>query len=131
MSSSRSTEELWQVFFANPLDWWGNRTNKIREYHRRNPSARFVSTTDDYEELLKEEPGIEFTGELESEFEERWANGEIPGWGNKGTEKEFGIDLDYYSTALSAQGLKSGGTVQQRADRLFLLKVILKTPMLM
>ncbi|PWZ22207.1 Protein OSB1, mitochondrial [Zea mays] len=28
MSSSRSTEELWQVFFANPLDWWDNRTNK-------------------------------------------------------------------------------------------------------
>jgi splicing factor 3A subunit 3 len=36
--------------------------------------------------------------QLESEFEKRWANGEIPGWGNKGTEKEFGIDLDYYST---------------------------------
>ncbi|NP_001150313.2 single-strand binding protein [Zea mays] len=28
MSSSRSTEELWQAFFANPLDWWDNRTNK-------------------------------------------------------------------------------------------------------
>ncbi|CAN6310126.1 unnamed protein product [Urochloa humidicola] len=27
-SSSRSTEELWQAFFANPLDWWDNRTNK-------------------------------------------------------------------------------------------------------
>jgi len=37
---------------------------KIREYHRRNLSARFVSTTDDYEELLKEEPVIEFTGEV-------------------------------------------------------------------
>jgi len=30
MSSSRSTEELWQAFFANPLDWWDNRTNKVR-----------------------------------------------------------------------------------------------------
>lgn len=37
---------------------------QIRDYHRRNPSARFVSTTDDYEELLKEEPVIEFTGEV-------------------------------------------------------------------
>ncbi|XP_066345213.1 splicing factor SF3a60 homolog [Miscanthus floridulus] len=192
------------------------RLKEIREYHRRNLSARFVSTTDDYEELLKEEPVIEFTGEetfgryldlhelynefinskfgtlmeysayvgcfsqtdkispshkatrqyreylehvleyltsflyrteplqdiekiflkLESEFEERWANGEIPGWGNKDTEKESEIDLDYYSTveelvelgpeklkqALAARGLKSGGTVQQRAERLFLLK---------
>ncbi|KAG2547324.1 protein OSB2, chloroplastic-like [Panicum virgatum] len=28
ISSSRSTEELWQAFFANPLEWWDNRTNK-------------------------------------------------------------------------------------------------------
>ncbi|KQK14078.1 protein OSB1, mitochondrial isoform X1 [Brachypodium distachyon] len=27
-SSSRSTEALWQAFFANPLDWWDNRQNK-------------------------------------------------------------------------------------------------------
>ncbi|KAL6894634.1 hypothetical protein ACP4OV_008732 [Aristida adscensionis] len=27
-SSSRSSEELWQAFFANPLDWWDNRTSK-------------------------------------------------------------------------------------------------------
>lgn len=41
---------------------------QIREYHRRNPSARLVSTTDDFEELLKEEPVIEFTGEVLSPF---------------------------------------------------------------
>ncbi|CAL4948136.1 unnamed protein product [Urochloa decumbens] len=192
------------------------RLKEIRDYHRRNPSACFVSTTDDYEELLKEEPVIEFTGEeafgryldlhelynefinskfgtpmeysayvgcfsqtekilqshkktrqyreylehileyltsflyrteplqdvekifakLESEFEERWANGDVPSWGNKSTVEEAEIDLDYYSTveelvelgpeklkqALAARGLKSGGTVQQRAERLFLLK---------
>jgi splicing factor 3A subunit 3 len=34
---------------------------------------------------------------LETEFEERWANGEVPGWGNKSME-ESDIDLDYYST---------------------------------
>lgn len=78
---------------------------------------------------------------LESEFEEQWTNGEVPGWENKGTEKESvlqesAVDLDYYSTveelvelgpeklkeALTARGLKGGGTVQQRAERLFLLK---------
>ncbi|XP_038971725.1 protein OSB2, chloroplastic-like, partial [Phoenix dactylifera] len=26
--SSPSTEELWQVFFANPMDWWDDRKNK-------------------------------------------------------------------------------------------------------
>ncbi|XBI01014.1 hypothetical protein VPH35_129895 [Triticum aestivum] len=175
------------------------RLKEIRDYHRRNHSARFISETDDYEELLKEEPAIEFTGEgcliplvgsrcyawrhlaayvgtfaqtekishslkatrqykeylehileyltsfmyrteplqdiekiftkLQSEFEEQWANGEVPGWENK-------VDLDYYNTveeivelgpeklkeALTARGLKGGGTVQQRAERLFLLK---------
>ena len=41
--------------------------------------------------------------QLESEFEEQWINGEVPGWENKGTEKESvlqesAVDLDYYST---------------------------------
>lgn len=27
-NSSGSTEELWQAFFANPVDWWDNRSNK-------------------------------------------------------------------------------------------------------
>ncbi|XP_020157876.1 splicing factor SF3a60 homolog isoform X3 [Aegilops tauschii subsp. strangulata] len=197
------------------------RLKEIRDYHRRNHSARFISETDDYEELLKEEPAIEFTGEeafgryldlhelynefinskfgslmeysayvgtfaqtekishslkatrqykeylehileyltsfmyrteplqdidkiftkLQSEFEEQWANGEVPGWENKGTGKksesqESAVDLDYYNTveelvelgpeklkeALTARALKGGGTVQQRAKRLFLLK---------
>ncbi|KAK3165090.1 hypothetical protein QOZ80_1AG0028790 [Eleusine coracana subsp. coracana] len=192
------------------------RLKEIREYHRRNPSARFVSTTDDYEELLKEEPVIEFTGEeaygryldlhelynefinskfgtpmeysayvgtftqtekisrnhkatrqyreylehileyltsfiyrteplqdiekifakLEGEFEERWANGEVRGWEKESVSQGFEINLDDYNTveelvelglqklkeALASRGLKSGGTVQQRAERLFLLK---------
>lgn len=24
-----TTEQLWQAFFANPLDWWDNRKNKV------------------------------------------------------------------------------------------------------
>ncbi|KAF8392289.1 hypothetical protein HHK36_022631 [Tetracentron sinense] len=28
-NNSGSTEELWQAFFANPVDWWDNRNNKI------------------------------------------------------------------------------------------------------
>ncbi|KAI3460925.1 hypothetical protein Pfo_017588 [Paulownia fortunei] len=27
-SSTGSTEELWQAFFANPMEWWDNRKNK-------------------------------------------------------------------------------------------------------
>ncbi|KAL5219292.1 hypothetical protein ABZP36_019976 [Zizania latifolia] len=211
--SSQVQTEIFPKFY--------DRLKEIRDYHRRNPSARFISETDDFEELLKEEPAIEFTGEeafgryldlhelynefinskfgtpmeysafvgtfsqvekiahslktsrqyreylehileyltsflyhteplqdiekifakLESEFEEQWANGGVPGWENKDPEKESApqesvIDLDYYTTveelvelgpeklkeALAARGLKSGGTVQQRAERLFLLK---------
>ncbi|KAJ0982419.1 hypothetical protein J5N97_010674 [Dioscorea zingiberensis] len=32
-NNAGSAEQLWQAFFANPLDWWDNRTNK------RNPKA--------------------------------------------------------------------------------------------
>jgi hypothetical protein len=39
---------------------------QIREYHKRNPSARVVDTSDAFEELLKEEPVIEFSGEVTS-----------------------------------------------------------------
>ncbi|GMH08904.1 hypothetical protein Nepgr_010744 [Nepenthes gracilis] len=77
-----------------------------------------------------------------TEFEEQWRNGIVEGWDSEGQENGLApsdstvIDLDYYSTldelmevgpeklkeALAALGLKTGGTVQQRAERLFLLK---------
>lgn len=28
-SSAGSVEELWQAFFANPVEWWDNRKNKV------------------------------------------------------------------------------------------------------
>ncbi|KAL3630687.1 hypothetical protein CASFOL_023671 [Castilleja foliolosa] len=77
-----------------------------------------------------------------TEFEERWSIGSVEGWGNETHENgnaqqlDALIDLDYYSTAeqlvevgpeklkeaLAALGLKTGGTAQQRAERLFLTK---------
>lgn len=36
---------------------------QIREYHRRHPNARVIDPSEDYEELLKEEPHVEFSGE--------------------------------------------------------------------
>ncbi|KAJ6748806.1 SPLICING FACTOR SF3A-RELATED [Salix purpurea] len=77
-----------------------------------------------------------------TEFEEQWENDAIQGWERTGQENGHSsadhtvIDLDFYCTvdelkevgpeklkeALAALGLKSGGTVQQRAERLFLTK---------
>lgn len=37
---------------------------QIREYHRKHPAARVVDANEDYEALLKEEPVIEFSGEV-------------------------------------------------------------------
>ncbi|KAK1302527.1 hypothetical protein QJS10_CPB12g01097 [Acorus calamus] len=199
-----------------------DRLKDIREYHRRNPSARIVDVNDDGEEILKEEPRIEFSGEesfgryldmhelyneyvnskfgepieysafldafsqthkiprhlkqmrqykdylehlleylvsffirtqplqdldkifskLQTEFEELWAAKKVRGWENNDMEnghtsvQESVIDLDYYSSVeelielgpqrlkegLAALGLKTGGTVQQRAERLLLTK---------
>lgn len=39
-------------------------TLQIRDYHRRHPSARVVDEGEDAEDLLKEEPWIEFSGEV-------------------------------------------------------------------
>ncbi|CAH8384498.1 unnamed protein product [Eruca vesicaria subsp. sativa] len=79
---------------------------------------------------------------VETDFEEQFADGKVVGWENHGQENEpipsqrSVIDLDYYTTAeelidvgpeklkeaLGALGLKVGGTLQQRAERLFLTK---------
>lgn len=199
-----------------------DRLKEIREYHRKHPAARVVDANDDFEDLLKEEPRIEFSGEeafgryldmhalyqqyvnskfgepieysayldifsetdkiprkmkttrqyrvylnslleylisffhrteplqdldrifskVTTEFDENWATGRVLGWENVNQEnghvpaQHTAIDLDYYSTveelmevgperlkeALAALGLKTGGTVQQRAERLFLTK---------
>lgn len=79
-----------------------------------------------------------------SDFEEKYADGKVEGWENHDQEngdfpsEHTVIDLDYYSTveelmevgpeklkeALGSLGLKTGGTLQQRAERLFLTKHI-------
>ncbi|MCI01674.1 splicing factor 3A subunit 3-like [Trifolium medium] len=41
-----------------------DRLKEIREYHRKHPVARVVDANDDFEALLKEEPQIEFSGEV-------------------------------------------------------------------
>ncbi|KAG9456991.1 hypothetical protein H6P81_001499 [Aristolochia fimbriata] len=207
---------------TNVFSAFYDRLKEIREYHRRHPVARVVDIAEEYEELLKEEPRVEFSGEeafgryldlhelyneyinskfgkpieysafldvfpktyeiqrslkftrqymdyldhlleylvsffqkteplqdvdrifskVETEFEERWVAGKVHGWENKGLENGHVsssgpvIDLDYFSSveelmsfgseklkeALAVHGLKTGGTLQQRAERLFLLK---------
>ncbi|KAM0828837.1 hypothetical protein ACQ4PT_067290 [Festuca glaucescens] len=108
-------------------------------------SQKLVETYEDKDGARKEEMSTLITAvnqddifhrfedklrELESEFEVQWANGEAS------VLQESGIDLNQYNTAeelvelgmeklkeaLAAVGLKCGGTVQQRADRFFLLK---------
>lgn len=37
---------------------------QIREYHRKHPAARVVDANEEEEALLKEEPQIEFSGEV-------------------------------------------------------------------
>lgn len=41
---------------------------QIRDYHRRHPAARVVDVNEEFEELLNEEPQIEFSGEVFSFF---------------------------------------------------------------
>ncbi|PWA98640.1 splicing factor SF3a60 [Artemisia annua] len=204
---------------TNVFSAFYDRLKEIREYHRRVPSARIIDTTDEYEQLLEEEPVVEFSGEeshgryldlhelynyfinskfgskieysayldvfahpqliprklkmtsqykdyldkmleylvsfiirteplqdldrlfskVAADFDEHWAEGKIDAWKDEPQENghvNASIDLDFYDTveelvaiggdrlkeALGALGLKTGGTVQQRAERLFLTK---------
>lgn len=207
---------------TNVFSAFYDRLKEIREYHRRHSAARVVDAGEEYEQMFKEDPVLDFSGEeafgryidlhefynryinskfgepmeytayLEvfsqpqkipcklkmtmqykdyivdlltylilfferteplqdldrvfskviTEFEEQWSNGKVEGWENEGQENGHApqptpmIDLDYYSTveelvemgpeklkeALAALGLKTGGTLQQRAERLFLTK---------
>ncbi|XP_028556397.1 splicing factor SF3a60 homolog isoform X2 [Dendrobium catenatum] len=144
-----------------------DRLKEIREYHRRHPLARVIDPTEEFEELLKEEPHIEFSGE--EAFGRYLDMHELY---NEYINSKFGEPVEYsafldtfsqfqkvprhlkltrqykdylthlleyllsyferteplqdlgrmFSKALGARGLKVGGTLQQRAERLFLMK---------
>jgi hypothetical protein len=49
------------------------RFKEIREYRRRHPNAREGITSDDPEEYLKEEPYIDFSGEVTSWISHCWS----------------------------------------------------------
>lgn len=76
---------------------------------------------------------------LEEEFGQQWEAGEVAGWGDKGegpAQEGTSIDLDAFNTAeeleavgggalksaLAGLGLKCGGTLRQRAERLMAAK---------
>lgn len=205
-----------------------DRLKEIRDYHRRHPGARAVDPGENPEELIKEEPWIEFSGEeaygryldlhelyntfmnskfgqpieysayidefhqtykiprnlkftktykeylsglleylasffertqplqpfekimdkVETEFNAKWEEGFVNGWEDLGglngdassnTRRQDIVDLQEFDTveelldpdlvppeklkqALAALGLKTGGTPQQRAERLLLTK---------
>ena len=37
---------------------------QIREYHRRHPAARVVDAGEEYEQMFKEDPILDFSGEV-------------------------------------------------------------------
>ncbi|XP_058724892.1 uncharacterized protein LOC131596301 isoform X1 [Vicia villosa] len=52
----------------NVFSAFDDRLKEIREYNRKHPVARVVDANDDSEAILKEEPQIEFSGELSMIF---------------------------------------------------------------
>nr|KJB44545.1 hypothetical protein B456_007G258600 [Gossypium raimondii] len=126
--------------FSQPhnIPWKLKSTRQFREYMENllEYLIYFFQRTEPLQDLDR------IFSKVEAEFEEQWANGQVQGWEKQGQENEDDpaqhtmIDLDYYSTveelmevgpeklkeALASLGLKTGGTVQQRAERLFLTK---------
>lgn len=37
---------------------------QIREYHRRHPAARVIDAGEEYEQMFKEDPVLDFSGEV-------------------------------------------------------------------
>ncbi|KAI3705730.1 hypothetical protein L1987_75971 [Smallanthus sonchifolius] len=113
---------------TNVFSAFYDRLKEIREYYSRYPSARVLDTTDEYEQLLEVKPHIEFSAE---EAYGRYPDMQYKEYLSTLTEylvyfferTEPLLDLDrLFSKALGALGLKTGGTIQQRAQRLFLTK---------
>ncbi|KAG8506896.1 Splicing factor 3A subunit 3 [Galemys pyrenaicus] len=59
----------------------------------------------------------ELFGKIQTEFEKKWENGTFPGWPELAS-----LGLDRLKSALLALGLKCGGTLEERAQRLFSTK---------
>ncbi|CAA0824676.1 splicing factor-related [Striga hermonthica] len=113
-------------------------TRQYREYMQKllEYLIYFLERTEPLQDLER------IFSKVNAEFEERWSSGLVEGWesenlGNGNVQQQDAvIDLDYYSTveqlmevgldklkeALAVLGLKTGGTLQQRAERLFLTK---------
>ncbi|NWR09519.1 SF3A3 factor, partial [Paradoxornis webbianus] len=82
----------------------------------------------------------ELFGKIQMEFEEKWENGTFPGWPKETSsvlthagahldlsafsswEELASLGLDRLKSALLALGLKRGGTLEERAQRLFSTK---------
>ncbi|CAL1409685.1 unnamed protein product [Linum trigynum] len=125
--------------FSQPqkINWKLKLTRQYREYTQNllEYLVYFFQRTEPLQDLDK------IFSKVVTEFEEQWKDGKVPGWGG-GQEngpvpaQDTSIDLDYYTTveelmqvgleklkeALASLGLKTGGTLQQRAERLFLTK---------
>ncbi|GER46705.1 splicing factor 3a [Striga asiatica] len=113
-------------------------TRQYREYMQKllEYLIYFLERTEPLQDLER------IFSKVNAEFEEQWSSGLVEGWENENLangnvqQQDAVIDLDYYSTleqlmevgldklkeALSVLGLKTGGTLQQRAERLFLTK---------
>uniref|UniRef100_A0A667XVY4 Splicing factor 3a, subunit 3 n=1 Tax=Myripristis murdjan TaxID=586833 RepID=A0A667XVY4_9TELE len=68
----------------------------------------------------------ELYGKVLTDFDKKWENGTFPGWPVSGCgcldEQCFNTCLDRLKSALMALGLKCGGTLEERAQRLFSTK---------
>jgi len=107
--------------------------------------ARYVKSLRDYWEgfLRRTQPLLplaDILNKATTAFDDRWAKGEFTRWQGDGAEKENGggdpISLEGVSSAVELEvhgleklkaelarlGLKCGGSLSQRAERLFLLK---------
>ncbi|KAM4899408.1 splicing factor 3A subunit 3-like isoform 2-T2 [Sylvia borin] len=137
----KSSEKLDYVTYLSTFDQLFNipKERKNAEYKRH--LEMLLGYLQDYMDRVK--PLLdqnELFGKIQTEFEKKWENGMFPGWPKEtssvlthaGAHLDFSafsswkelasLGLDRLKSALLVLGLKCGGTLEERAQRLFSTK---------
>uniref|UniRef100_A0A2K6UM94 Matrin-type domain-containing protein n=1 Tax=Saimiri boliviensis boliviensis TaxID=39432 RepID=A0A2K6UM94_SAIBB len=137
-------EELNAISGPNEFAEFYNRLKQIKEFHRKHPNEyleMLLEYLQDYTDRVKPlQDQNELFGKIQAEFEKKWENGTFPGWPKETSsalthagahldlsafsswEELASLGLDRLKSALLALGLKCGGTLEERAQRLFSTK---------
>ncbi|KAF7235774.1 Splicing factor 3A subunit 3 [Varanus komodoensis] len=137
----KSSEKLDYITYLSTFDQLFDIPKERKNAEYRRYLEMLLEYLQDYTDRVK--PLLdqnELFGKIQAEFEKKWENGTFPGWPKETSsalthagahldlsafsswEELASLGLDRLKSALLALGLKCGGTLEERAQRLFSTK---------